>query len=302
MKIKRNIIGLMILGFVFSLMISNSAFCLNRKNPIDSKEYKLLLKPSIFSNPKAGSRIFWKLVKQVVLSNGIKITDAEKVYKKREIAFFDTNTNSLYNKSFITRVRARRIDRTRDGLKSKKGTELTLKFRNPELTSSIVAPVKPGQQYDSKVSLEQDVSYKSGKMSSVFSRSGKIYTLGALPKTISELTRFFPLFGSVGLNEKLGLNLVGKTIVVEKRIRPGYMYLAGKKIKTLFSFWYKNGETKPFVAEFSYRIRFSRNRKKIIRNDEMQKQADQIFLELAKRSKAFLSPKQTKTGQVYELK
>lgn len=273
---------------------------------IKSKEYKLLLKPSFFKSPIRDYHKFWAIVTRIAKDNGLKIQEAEKQYYPRIICFLDTKDHSMNKSAFILRVRANSFDTFNNNICSFDDAELVMKYRSPDLAASIVASVSGAIGLDRKVSMEEDKSIKLGKIVSVFSKSGKIYDPNSIPQTVNELLQYFPGTRKIEANEKTRLQIVNNVIIIEKRIRPGYIYIGDEKIKTLFSIWYKEDVEEPFIAEFSFKIETSSKLKVNSKVKEQQryfpaeKVADEFFMQLSETGEIYLSDKQTKTGLVYK--
>jgi hypothetical protein len=286
---------------LFGLLISSASFA---NEAIDSSEYKMLLKPSFFTNPEKGCNKFWQIVEKTAEKHGLKTKTKDKKYPARHICFLDSKEHSLYKKGFILRLRGQEVvpnTRLAD-IEVKDDAEMTLKFRSIDAESAVIAPVKPDSSYDNDMKVEEDLGIKLGKISTVFSRSGRIYQPGKIPGTIKEIHKYFPGMKKIKFNLSEKLEVVNAVNVVEKRYVTGKLYYGKKKqkIKTIFSLWYKKGSNKPFIAEFSFKTSFNertpkdRSTKRKIIND--------FFTELAQKSKDILNPKQTKTGSVYQMK
>lgn len=266
---------------------------------VESREYKILLKAENFTSIEAGCKQFWRILEKVAGELKIEVKGKKKFLPEREISFLDTAKFDFYKKGFILRLRGADlgpVGRAVDGDRS----ELTLKFRAPDLESVSVAPVKPNSDYESEISCEEDVVVKFGKPSVMYSCSGKINGYTGVPDITADVNKYFSDFPVVGIAGKAKIMKVNNIVIQEKRVQSGSLFFGEKKTKTLFSIWYKKGQTKPFAAEFSFKIKLEgKNAAKTVRNID---QVENFFVELAKNSVALSESKQTKTGMVYQLK
>ncbi len=269
------------------------------KTGVDSVEYKILLKSENFASVKKGCELFWDLVEKVAADHNLTAEKTVKSSPDREICFIDTPNFDLNKKGFILRLRASGINKTRnrDSINFADGAEMTLKFRATDMESALIAPVEPASELGNDVSSEEDIVIKAATPSSIFSRSGKVYRFARTPAYISELLQLYPGLGVAKFNESLKLDLVNNIIVVEQRILHGKIGFSKKPTKALFSVWYKKGETKPMIAEFSFKLKVKKNPEKFAKK---RKIVDAFFIDLVRRGKLFINMAQTKTGMVYQ--
>lgn len=280
------------------LLVLPCSFATNRSE-IGSREFKIILKAEHFNTAKKGCEQFWQVVEKVAAEHNIKTNGKTKLSPLREICFLDTAKFDFYEKGFILRLRVDNFE-TNGGSDVVNDGELTLKFRAPDSESVLLAPVTPSSEYDNDLSCEEDVVMKLGKPASMFSRSGKIYGYTRVPDIYMDVNKYFPESPLVGLAGKAKIKKVNDLVILERRIQLGSLYFAEKKTKTIFSIWYKKGEEKPFVAEFSFKIKLTgKNSGKMIRSND---QVEKFFIDLAKEGKALIAPKQTKTGMVYQMR
>ncbi len=293
---KRIILAVLLIGLILPCTFAA------KSNNTDSREFKILLHTENFASLNKGCKMFWDLVDKVAKDNKIKSKFGEKKLQNREICFMDTAKFDLYKKGFILRVRGEEIspDKNTGLIAGKTDSELTLKFRATDKESTLVAPVNPSEDFSNDLSTEEDVVVKVGTPHSMFSKSGKVFGFEQAPSNIAEISKFFPLFTVVGLNPKSGIVPVNSLIVTEKRIQSGALYFGEKKTKTLFSFWYKKGEEKPFAAEFSFKIKLAG--KKFRQTVKNPNDIETFFVDLVKRGEKFINSTQTKTGMVYQAK
>jgi hypothetical protein len=260
----------------------------------ESKEYKILLKAENFVSFKQGCDLFWELVESVALDHGVKVKKEEKTYTDREIFFADTSDHLFYKRGFMLRFRSELASASSE----RRDIEMTLKFRASDFESTQVAPVKAASGLGGEISFEEDVVVKASAPSSVFSVSSSIGSVSELPTNLAAFLKFYPGMARAGFSGNAALEKVNKIVVVEKRLRKGELKISGKKAKTVFSVWYKRGENRPFIAEFSFSIKLDpENPAEKIRRIEA---VDKFFVELVKRGKLFAELGHTKTGMIYQ--
>lgn len=289
----------LLLSVVLALLTFSSAMARPLAMP-DSREYKVMLNADNFASVKKGCELFWDLVEKVANDHGFQAKKTVKSSPNREICFIDTPRFDLNRSGFLLRIRAETVRKpTRTtGLLADGNAELTLKFRASDLESALIAPVEPAKEYGDDVSAEADVVVKAATPVSIFSRSGKIANFGPVPQSIKELLQYYPRLSIVELNNSHELKAVNGLVIVEQRILHGSIDFGRDKVKTLFSIWYKKGENKPMVAEFSFKIKTDSY---LSRGEERsQNLIDEFFVDLVRRGKLFISPHQTKTGMVYQ--
>jgi hypothetical protein len=288
---------LLIFALTFMLLAGTlSAAGLN----VEANEFKILLKAEQFIAPQKGCDLFWELVEKVALDHGVKIKSENEQKSDRQIAYLDSKNFDLYKKGFILRLRADMIGVSRSSgqLKAKNFAELTLKFRAPDKESAMLAPVFPAPGLGDDVSCEEDVVIKATEPVSVFSTSGNVALAGPTPKDIAAAIAIFPGLRQLKLDPTIELGAVNNILVVEKRFSRGTMYFNNEKTKTDFSVWYKKGESKPFIAEFSFKLRIGN--KLSASEIKAREQIEKFFVDLVKRGKFFIDKGQTKTGAVYQ--
>ncbi|NLF96630.1 MAG: hypothetical protein GX569_07830 [Candidatus Riflebacteria bacterium] len=276
----------LLISLLFVLLTCSAAIARTSTLP-DSREYKVLLKAENFASIRKGCELFWDLVERVAKDHDFRAQKIVKSSPNREICFIDSAAFDLNKKGFLLRIR-----------EEKDKAEMTLKFRATDLESAIIAPVEPAKQYGDDVSSEVDVVVKAATPVSIFSKSGKIENFKKLPDTIKDLQKYYPGLAKAGLNDSLELATVNNISVIEQRILHGTIDFGFDKTKTLFSLWYKKGDSTPMVAEFSFKIKTDAYLKR--GDSSSHNLIDNFFVDLVRRGKMFISPHQTKTGMIYQ--
>ncbi|MEW6708786.1 MAG: hypothetical protein AB1403_03105 [Candidatus Riflebacteria bacterium] len=267
------------------------------RNGPESREYKILLKAENFTSFTKGCELFWELVESVALDHGVKVKKVEKNYPNREICFIDTPDFSLYKKGFMLRLRSEEITR-KNQIRTGADAEMTLKFRASDFESTTIAPVKASEKFSNEISFEEDRVVKASEPISVFSVSSTIYRPGDLPVNLDEMLKFYPDMNRAGFQGSPSLDPVNSIFITEKRLRLGEFKFDEVKAKSIFSVWYKKGQSAPLIGEFSFKVELKqKNPAETIRNLE---KIDRFFSDLVKRGKLFVAFGQTKTGMIYQ--
>ncbi|OGK09502.1 MAG: hypothetical protein A2W80_13240 [Candidatus Riflebacteria bacterium GWC2_50_8] len=287
------------IAVLFAWLILPAAFAQSLIIP-ETREYKVLLDISKFSSAQKCCELFRDLFEKVADDHGFPTKRTDRLSPDREICFIDTPEFDLNKSGFLLRLRAEKINisKVEKLLQPTDDAELTLKFRAESIETAIIAPVESEERYGSKVSAETDVVVKSAAPISIFSRSCGITDFGSTPASIEELLKYYPRLALAGLNGSHKLKVVNDIVIIEQRLLQGSIEFGRKKSKSLFSIWYKKGESKPMLAEFSFKIK---TKSYIAQNVEnSQNRVDNFFVDLISRSKPFTSQDQTKTGMVYQ--
>ncbi|MFZ5952972.1 MAG: hypothetical protein ACOYXC_19870 [Candidatus Rifleibacteriota bacterium] len=263
----------------------------------ESREYKILLKAENFTSFTKGCELFWELVESVALDQGVKVKKAEKTYPDREICFIDTPDFALYKKGFMLRLRSEEASRANQA-RTVSETEMTLKFRASDFESTVIAPVKASENFSNEISFEEDRIIKASEPISVFSVSSNVFKPEKTPANLDEFLKFYPNMTKAGFHGNAALKPVNGIYITEKRLRLGEFKFDKLKAKSVFSVWYKKGQTAPFIGEFSFKVYFEL--KKPAENIRNLEKIDRFFRDLVKRGKLFVAFGQTKTGMIYQ--
>lgn len=290
---KKVVILLLVLLAAFSFTLEAA-----KRNTPEGREYKILLKAQNFVSFNQGCELFWELVESVALDHSVKIKKQNKAYPQREICFIDTADFSLYKHGFMLRLRSEEVSAVEE-IRLGKDAEMTLKFRASDFESVLIAPVKfDDKLFTGELSTEEDVVVKATAPVSVYSVSSTVYRPGPVPSDLSSLLKYYPDMKKAGFTGNAPLKTVNGIEVAEKRLRLGELKFGDEKVKTIFSAWYKKGQEKPFIAEFSFKVKLKdKNPARRIRSLE---QIDRFFVDLVKRGKLFVALGQTKTGLIYQ--
>ena len=216
---------------------------------IDSREYKILLKPELFTDnveqAKNQSDKFLADVNNELKKQGI-IATIDKTFEEdkiREISFYDTpGTCVLKYENYVARERINRKNNKRE-LMIKFRTDdinkldgIAFKGRHPKSSSKTEADVSPGNIVYS-VSTKQTI------------RTEKIDSIDVIEKLFPGLNKNFKQDGI--LAKVSGLS------VIDYSYEGPELILDEEPFNFELSIWYVNDETKPAIVELSYTIKES---------------------------------------------
>ncbi len=261
-------------GFVIVATVAASQVGAVKLTKLNSREYKILLKPELFVNRQKAYREVWDIAKSVAESLGIEVKEARNPFRehRRKVYFLDTPDHDLRKHGYVLRVRVKY-----NGDKPRKEYNLTLKYRSTELEKSAASDITVALRgYKTKAKFEADITPirdSLGTLRFIYSKSIKVKKL----------------------------EVVNGVVVDERKVSPG-MFVFGGGINGMVDIttWYEFGDTsKPFVAEFSYDFRFMRHNDMI---DKGIERATEFFKAIQFALKDWYYPEGTKTGYVYSHK
>jgi hypothetical protein len=270
-------------------------------HPSDSvqyREYKLILRPDRFTSPEALHE-FGKVVRGAAKKAGVAVTRPGEVQKEhlREIVFFDTPSFDLYEGSFILRQRAAHQDGWPIG-----DSELTLKFRHPEVDAAASIDVRPATEHGFRVKFKEELLPPRGHgdgMRSLFSHN---VVLSMPPEHLqADVARAEHVFPALrALLARTGpLEIVQRARITEVLEDVGVLDFGhGLTAKANVALW-RTGVVGPsLVGELAYQCKFQRGEDV---HAKARKRADELYMELQTAVRDWLARGVTKTGVVYGL-
>ncbi len=264
----------------------------SKEEKVLSRECKMLLLPEKFEDQKAAMKQFWNIVDEIGTAQGLKIKKidgSDRELSKREVTFLDTKKFDLYKNSYILR---RRVENGE--------IDMTLKFRNPDITVSSKADVSPGPENPGKTAMDEDVVVKEKIFEHIFSKSGKT-TIGSDPEAmLGSYAAIYPGILGLGIPEKTPLQIVNGVKINETNVEYGKIHLTKNiKASAAFAIWQIEGNDDVFVAEFSYKYKYEDSPSA----DELlmaHHASDKFLGKLRDGVKSWLAVGRTKTGMVYK--
>ncbi|HNV70432.1 MAG TPA: hypothetical protein PKO06_12095 [Candidatus Ozemobacteraceae bacterium] len=300
----RLVIFLLMTGLLGQL--AHAAGPAHQRDPqLSARECKMLLRPERFADRSAGVRELLKLVREACSISGLVFitandTEAESV---RFVSFLDTPKFDLYKRGYVLRHRQDAlVDRYGKCRVATKKYELTFKFRHPEPTVAIEQDTTPHSGFQGKESFEENLLVKETVIDRVYDRSGKVELKNKLGKKISDFSPIFPGLGKVGLSGSEEIVRVNELEIEEYQRDLGTIELGTRATgKAVVSVWYRRGEAKPLIAEFSFKTRLlSRDRLHSLIN-HTYRTSETLLRELQKAGSTWIAVGTTKTGLVYQM-
>jgi hypothetical protein len=169
----------------------------------------------------------------------------------------DTKNLDFFRKDYILRKRIKY-----SGSELSEDYELTVKLRVDSLKNAESADVDARDGLDSKSKFEEDIGMVKndiGSMRNVFSLSNSVKKLFTKIGKAKDLFDVFPSLSNLGIDSEENLSIVNNTIIKEYLYEPGEIkFGTGFKVTAEITVWYKEGETNPLIAEFSYKYKLGK--------------------------------------------
>ena len=270
-------------------------------HPTDSvhyREYKLILRPDRFTSPDALHE-FGKLVRAAAKKECVEVLrpPVNAGEHLREIVFFDTPRFDLYEAAFILRQRAAHQNGWPVG-----DSELTLKFRHPELEAAARIDVRPATKHLFRMKFKEELLPPRGRgngMRSLFSHN-VVLTMPPehLSADVARAARVFPALRPL-LDRADPLEIVQRARITEVLEDIGILDFGhGLTAKANVALWRTGAVGPSLVGELAYQCKFKRDEDLHVK---ARKRADALYVELQSAVSDWLARGVTKTGVVYGL-
>ena len=268
-------------------------------HPADSvhyREYKLILLPDRFTSRDA-LHAFSKLVREAAKDEDVDVARAavDDECLLREIVFYDTPRFDLYESAFILRQRVKHRDGWPLG-----NSELTLKFRHPELDQAAKIDVRPATDHDFRIKFTEELLPQKGRaggMRSLFSHN-VVLTLppANLDTDLAHAARVFPALRSV-LARTGPLEVVQRARITELLEEVGVLDFGhGLTAKATVALWRAGVVGPSLIGELAYQCKFQRDADVHVK---ALKRADELYSRLQAAARDWLALGVTKTRVVY---
>jgi len=224
--------------------------------PLQYREYKLLLKSDHFTKPSHFHK-FWKIARRVAKKLDIVIRKRGKPMEihVREVIFFDTPRFSLYNNGFMLRRR----------MFYKKGLpqsnyELTLKFRGADRATAAAVDVQPLLKSPYEVKFKEEILLpRDGQpgMRAIYAHSCDLDSPNTIiTQSFETISQVFPVLLKTGAKPKTLLSIVSAPIE-EILVNMGEIDFGGKvTAKATLAIWRNRTTQAQLVGEYSYQVKF----------------------------------------------
>jgi len=224
--------------------------------PLQYREYKLLLKSDHFTKPSHFHK-FWKIARRVAKKLDIVIRKRGKPMEihVREVIFFDTPRFRLYNNGFMLRRR----------MFYKKGLpqsnyELTLKFRGADRATAAAVDVRPLLKSPYEVKFKEEILLpRDGQpgMRAIYAHSCDLDSPNTIiTQSFETISQVFPVLLKTGAKPKTLLSIVSAPIE-EILVNMGEIDFGGKvTAKATLAIWRNRTTQAQLVGEYSYQVKF----------------------------------------------
>ncbi len=224
--------------------------------PLQYREYKLLLKSDHFTKPSHFHK-FWKIARRVAKKLDIVIRKRGKPIEihVREVIFFDTPRFRLYNNGFMLRRR----------MFYKKGLpqsnyELTLKFRGADRATAAAVDVQPLLKSPYEVKFKEEILLpRDGQpgMRAIYAHSCDLDSPNTIiTQSFETISQVFPVLLKTGAKPKTLLSIVSAPIE-EILVNMGEIDFGGKvTAKATLAIWRNRTTQAQLVGEYSYQVKF----------------------------------------------
>ena len=269
-------------------------------DPIQYREYKILLQPERFNSPAVYEE-FWKIIRQTAKVLDIKLTENANAFSNqiREVLFYDTPRFRLYNNHFIVRLRTLYENGWPAAV-----PELAVKFRHPDFHVAASVDVRPEQPGAARIKFKEELlplRDRLGAMRSVYSHN----CILALPRlavdlAVRDIAAAFPAFQPLAKDAKdEKVALVNDVAVEELQANIGSLHFGhGLKAKATVAVWKNRAHEHAFCGEFAFQCKFEDQN--ALHKASLAK-ADAFYKAVQMDASSWVLLQSTKTALVYGL-
>ncbi len=276
-----------------------AADAVRHPDPIQYREYKLLLKAELFLKTQSFHK-FWKLTRRVAKSLGVAINKRGKPMEThlREVIFFDTPKFRLYNNGFILRRRTF----YKNGLPQPEH-ELTLKFRHSDYRLAAAVDVRPLLPCINVIKFKEEILLpyeKTQGLRTIYSHGCELDTPNTImTQSFETICQVFPALRATGAKPKTALSVVNGIAIEEILVNFGEIDFGGKMTaKANLALWRNRATQEHFVGEYSYQLKFPALDQFHGRPREV---SEQFYLNLQREAADWLKLDSTKTAMIYRM-
>ena len=232
-----------LLGVLFLLLVSTNSFAIT---PVGSREYKLLLEPTLFngSNPELMVAAFWTDLDQLIQTTIVRPTAGSfTLNKTRTVKFYDTTpTCLLYANNLVFREREENSIR-----------EVTLKYRSFDRYVSAHQDMS-GTESDALTKFEEDISAAYSIKYSHSTTQGISATKNL--NKMDDPVRLYPGLLNYNFDDTQAISLVGDLTVLELVYKGTSVDLGSENGDFSLTLWYNIVDlSMPAVAEVSFKYK-----------------------------------------------
>lgn len=265
---------------------------------IHYREYKILLRPERFFDPKQ-FEVFWHKIGLIATDHKVVVTTSKDAFKRqvREVLFYDTPDYDLYRRAFILRKRTFYTDGWPEP-----EHELTFKFRHPELATAAEIDVTPHLQGTANIKFKEEVlplKEKLGGMRSLYSHNCVLLTPGlTLDAGLERISTVFPVLSELcPVDAHTPVSLVNNLPVEEVQVNVGgFDFGHGLVAKATISVWRDRPTETSIIGEFAFQAKFDRYD---TLHAKAKTHSEAFFVDVQNRMPEWVHLGATKTALVY---
>jgi hypothetical protein len=273
---------------------------LERADDVQYREYKILLKPDLFTKPSSFHK-FWKVVHRTAKGLGIKMSKPEKpiALQVREVVFYDTPKHfRLYSNSFILRKRTF----YRKG-RPEPNFELVLKLRHPDREVAASVDVRPLLPCVNTVKFKEELlplRNQLGGIRTIYSHACELDTPNTiLTQSFQTITQVFPALLRIGAKPETNLAIVNNIVIDETLGNIGVLEFDNKtSAKASVAVWRNHHTKAELIGEFSFQLKFQRLEELRRKPREL---SEEFFRQVQKAAEEWIQLGTTQTALIYRL-
>jgi hypothetical protein len=229
----------------------------NNKLLLNSREYKIMLKPTIFENKKKGRDKLVRIINNLVKENYAVFELAKQEEKVRKTWYLDTKKKDLYYKNaFLLRIRE---EHDKESSNNVKGYEVTFKNRHPDRLLAASYDISNPDENPNPEFRKKEIKFEEDIITpfiSKFSTSVKLdYEKLPILDKYRDLEFIFPNL-DLNISPEKNLLIVNGFVADETSSTLGKLrFNDGSEASLQYSLWYRSKNKKsPVIAEFDIDI------------------------------------------------
>ena len=251
-------LSLLLSGF----FLSGNVFAKGKTPQVNSREYKILLQASKFSDRQQGYQTFWDMVKILADERGVDIKPGYQPFKekRRIIVFLDTEDFDFRRQNYVLRKRIKY-----EGGRLRQDFELALKCRGADREYVAAADVSVASRFTPSFEFEEDITLdgdSAGTTKSFWATRTKVeleksdfrslYEQAA-GLTLENYARIYPGLLKLGIDPNRNIVPVGGLQIDERKVSPAKLDFGdGLVVQADITVWMEEDGKTPMIAEFSY--------------------------------------------------
>lgn len=266
-------------------------------DPIQYREYKILLKPHYFLGP-GSYEVFWRIIRETAAKFDLRVEERPDAFvnQVRTVAFYDTESFDLYRNHFIVRLRTLYNNGWPVAV-----PELTVKFRHPDYDEAAGVDMQPATPGATRIKFKEELLPRNDRLAAMRMMYSHNCIL-ALPRVaadlaVKDIATAFPAFNRVPCDAATKVSLVNDVHVEELQANVGVIHFGhGIKGKATVAVWRDRRFDRSICGEFAFQCKF--DRKEDAHKGSLAK-ADAFYCDVQLAASDWVQLDTTKTAMVY---